>query len=173
MRDVLRLVLMDSVGHVLYTVGDPNTDQLIRRIYELRSLRRDPRRIATRIALVERLPEPQADAVILRNPLDDPSDTVLLPAEFATGGRLAAAVAALMTIRQQQGNTPTRITRVVVTGTRPPTSWSPMEMRYAERWIQRLRHKPALPLDGIGDAQYEVVPLRAPPPEGETRLRGR
>jgi hypothetical protein len=166
-QEALRLILYDSVGQFLYTMGNPRGDTLLRRIYALRAnqavnlaLVQNASRVVTRVALVDDLPSTRADAIILRRPDLDPSNIILLRKAEATGEQLVAAVSYLRRLWEERGVAPAEPMRLAVRRNRIATTTTE-ETEHAQGWIERIRASTPRRVPGLGKVSTAVIPLRA------------
>lgn len=170
-REVLRLILLDSVGGGLYFPEDPETDSLVRRIYELRRDRLLPpsaptwgERVPVMLALVDSLRGPEArDLSIVRRSRLFPIDVIVVPADRATGERLVAAVAALQRLWAEPSEGPTVTARLRVRAMPELGRSSAAEVQRAQKWIELARSRDPLLLPDIGNARVAVIPIRRHP----------
>lgn len=105
-------------------------------------------RVSVTIALVERLPVPDAPFVLVRRPDANPGDVILLPAE-ATAEVLSAALTTLLTVRQTRGDRPEEsgIVRLVHGSGQPrPRARLP----WAAQVLADLRRAPVRQVEGFG-----------------------
>lgn len=108
-----------------------------------------PTRVPVTIALVDRLPVPDAPFVVLRRPDTAPRDVILLPAATADGRLLSESVQMLLIARQGGGDTPAKAATMRVRpqrGRSTPRSVFP----WAQRVLADLRRAEARPVDGVG-----------------------
>jgi hypothetical protein len=167
-REILRLILFDSVGGQLYATGDPHTDSVVHRIYALRAAAEAaarpaapgaPRRVPTMLALVDRLDAPGAAALIVRRPDATPANVIVLERDRATGEQLAAAIAALQRIWQQDGVEARRPARFQVKWSAGGVNTSQDESRRAQKWIDLARQRSRIYHPGVGYAQAVGIPV--------------
>lgn len=165
-REVLRLILLDSVAGGLYFLGDPETDSLVRRIYELRAerLALPPNpgrgdRVPVMLALVDSS-RADEDLSIVRRSMTFPIDVIVLRDDRATGERLAAAVVALQRLWRASGNTPPDPVRLRVRAMREVGRSFPGEVQRASKWIASARQRDPIVLPVVGKARVVVIPIR-------------
>ena len=103
------------------------------------------------IALVDRLQDPQATAVILRRPNQLPHDVILLRRSDATAAELGAAMSSLAQVQARDGQVPTQ-NRMIVTRTRKvPARWqADGSDQAANRTLAALRAAPEEEITGLG-----------------------
>jgi hypothetical protein len=107
-----------------------------------------PARVPVSVALVERLPVPDAPFVLLRDADAEPRDVILLPVD-ATPEVLSEAIEALLVVRHQRGDQPEEsgIVRLArpsgQSRARPRLPWAP-------RVLADLRRAPAREIGGVG-----------------------
>lgn len=151
--------------------NDPQRQALVDRVYAerrraeasdyaRRRLAARPSRVPVGVALVDRLPEAEARAVVLRRRDVEPNDVILLARESATGDHLAAAVASLLVVRKQAGQYPISDATISVKGD-APTAWAETELPRAERIVARLRDGQPRELAGIGTVPTVTLWLKA------------
>ena len=117
-----------------------------------------PHRVTATVALVDRLNDPNARAIIQRRPNLYPKDVILLPAGNANGKTLAAAVASLLVARQRFGDIATIPGEIVVGDVEPPKNWDGETVR-AQRIVDRLRQAQPRNVNGVGTVRATQIPL--------------
>lgn len=159
-REVLRLVLFDSVNHHLYTLGNPRLDGMLKQLYDMQSST-DPEierqtnahpaiseRVATRVTVQEQIGHLSAIAIILRDPNASPPNQVLLRSHGDGGAGLLAAVAALQDIWRQEGVQPTTVTRLALRAPRGLGKKQSPDLVRARKWFARIQSQQPSTLDG-------------------------
>jgi hypothetical protein len=107
-----------------------------------------PTRVPVTIAIVERLPVPDAPFVVLRRPSVAQRDVILLPAA-ADAKLLSEAVRMLLVARQAGGDTPVSAATLRVRQQRGRTTSRPV-LPWAQRVLSDLRRADARPVEGVG-----------------------
>ena len=114
------------------------------------------------IALVDRLEDPSAGAMILRRRHEAPRDVILLARSSANAERLSAAVASLLIARQQHGDIPRQDAKVAVLADRGPQRWATTEVPRAQRVLARLRRvQSGREIAGVGRLPAVDIYLRS------------
>jgi hypothetical protein len=106
---------------------------------------RTPSRVPVTVAVVERLPYPEAPFIILRQ---SGSDYVLLPLE-ADAALLTDAVNALLLARRQGGDQPTA--NAILRVRAPEGGRARRPLPWAARVLADLRRAPLLSVPGVGE----------------------
>ena len=107
-----------------------------------------PHRVTATVALVDRLNDPNARAIIQRRPNLYPKDVILLP----------AAVASLLVARQRFGDIATIPGEIVVGDVESPKNWDGETVR-AQRIVDRLRQAQPRNVNGVGTVRATQIPL--------------
>jgi hypothetical protein len=107
-----------------------------------------PTRVPVTIAIVERLPVPDAPFVVLRRPSAAQRDVILLPSD-ADASLLSEAVRMLLVARQAGGDTPASAATLRVRPQRGRTTRRPV-LPWAQRVLSDLRRADARPVEGVG-----------------------
>ena len=102
------------------------------------------------LALVEKLPHPNATAVVLRRSVGWPRTLVLLPKESASAGTLSAAVSSVFRSRRRDGDQPTVDISIAVAGNRSMQNWNRGDRELSQSFLARLRNAPLRAIDGVG-----------------------
>lgn len=150
--------------------NDPQRQALVDRIYaerrradsrELaqRRLSANPKRVPVVVVLMDRLPDAQSRATVLRRRDMDPNDVIVLARGSATGDHLAAAVASLQVVRKQAGQYPSSDATISVQGD-APTAWVGTEVPRADRILARLRETQPREVHGVGNVPAVTLWLK-------------
>ena len=137
-----------------------------------RPLRNIPSRVAVTIALVSRLPDPNAGAVILRRVNQSPNDIILMTPTSASAPQLSAAVFTLMTVREAMGNTPTENSTIRVPMREGPVMWKRTVEVSADRIVRRLRGVAPSSVPSVGMAPAVDVYLPEHALRGKLKKKG-
>ncbi len=116
---------------------------------------RAPTRVPVTIALVERLPQPDAPFVILRNAETAPHDVILLPAD-ADARQLSIAVQALLTARAVGGDTAATTATLRVRPRGRPSN-THRQFPWVVRVLADLRRTTLRSVPGVGIARAVVI----------------
>jgi hypothetical protein len=119
-----------------------------------------PTRVPVTIAVVERLPVPDAPFVVLRRTNVTPRDVILLPAG-ADAALLSEAVQMLLIARQAGGDTAAAAATLRVRPQRGRTASQRPVLPWAQRVLADLRRAAARPVEGVG--QVPAVEIWLPP----------
>jgi hypothetical protein len=126
-----------------------------------------PMRVPVTIAVVERLPVPDAPFVVLRRTNAAPRDVILLPAG-ADAKLLSEAVQMLLIARQAGGDTAAAPATLRVRPQRGRTSQRPV-LPWAQRVLNDLRRAEARPVEGVGPVPAVEIWLPAQTRRGPRR----
>lgn len=116
------------------------------------------RRVPVTVALVDRMPVPDAHIVILRRPGMTPQDVILLPRIGASPRMLSHAVRAMILARQNGGDVPATGQTMRV---RLRDNTTPGIIPWTTRVINDLRRAEPLPISGVGTVS--AVQIWLPP----------
>ncbi|HEU4453060.1 MAG TPA: hypothetical protein VFR81_08365 [Longimicrobium sp.] len=108
-----------------------------------------PTRVPVTVAMVERLPVPDAPFVVLRRTNVAPQDVILLPAG-ADARLLSDAVQMLLIARQAGGDTATAAATLRVRPQRGRTASQRPILPWAQRVLADLRRVATRPVEGVG-----------------------
>ena len=125
-----------------------------------------PTRVPVTVAMVERLPVPDAPFVVLRRTHVSPRDVILLPTG-ADARLLSEAVQMLLVARQAGGDTAAAAATLRVRPQRGRTASQRPVLPWAQRVLADLRRAAARPVEGVGTVP--AVEIWLPP---QTRRGG-
>ena len=164
-RPALRPVLEDRFA-TLHLPPGSEEQGLLDQLAAVRAVAAEPwpDPVDATVALVDRLPDPSASAVVLRRKTTLPHDLILLPDGNATTAVLHDGIGALIRMRRDGGDIPDRDTRLVIRGAHSDHEevWaSAMERRRAVTDLADLEVSPPRGIEGIGEVRAITIPLRA------------
>lgn len=111
------------------------------------------------VALMERLPDSTARAVVIRRLHSEPRDVILLRAADASTTDLTTAIALLVRSQAEDGDRLPHDLRITVRASAPVHAPSPATLRYLSGVLEDARRAPVRPLSGVGAARATTLSL--------------
>jgi hypothetical protein len=165
----LRRQLTDQRVFAIRLSAHPSAQAIIDQIAAIRRQRADSslliaqknqqRIVNTLVAMAQDWPDSTIAAIVLRRPLQNPSDVVLISPR-ASVSDLASGLRALDDLRQRQPEDATQNSRLVVRGSAVPLSWTRNGTdKAAAQTLKELTAKTAVHIRGIGQARTVEIPV--------------
>ncbi len=119
-----------------------------------------PIQVDATVAIADDLPDPSADAVVVRRVNMLPHDVILLSKNHVNDAAMGSGIQALFELRKQMGDIPIKDVHVSVRASKVPSHWkNTAQDKRATEDISALKQSPMRQLVGVGRVRSLEIPL--------------